>query len=146
MSRVFISGATGAGIYIHSHDHCLPHVHAVHRGEGWVVKTEFSFVSNRVEVQTVTPRDKPPLARALNALLSDIQEHLPRCRQTWWEVHQLTGLENRWAMVAAPGMIEMLPAPRPGAKRIIDARYDAATGRLQVVFRDGSRVEISLQP
>jgi hypothetical protein len=146
MSRVFVSETTGAVIYVHSNDHCSPHVHALHRGEGWLTRAGFSYVDSGVELKSVGPPDKPPLRRVVNGVLGDIQAHLADCRRIWWNVHQTTGLENRWAVVVAPGMIELLPAPRPGAKQIAGARYDPATGRLEVVFGDRSRVEIRLQP
>jgi hypothetical protein len=41
MSRVFISEGTGAGIYVFSDDHCPAHVHARHRGEGWIARVRF---------------------------------------------------------------------------------------------------------
>lgn len=44
VSRVFTSEITGAAIYVFSHDHCPPHVHARHRGDGWIARVAFSYV------------------------------------------------------------------------------------------------------
>ena len=142
MSRVFVSESTGAAVYVHSHDHCSPHVHARHRREAWVARVAFSYIDSEVELEDIAPTDRPPPRRILNALVDDIQGNLADCRRTWWTVQQTTGLANRWAIVPAPGVIELLPMQRSDARQIADARYcDAASQRLLVIFRDGSTLE-----
>ena len=141
MSRVFVSESTGAAVYVHSHDHCSPHVHAQHRRDAWVARVAFSYVDSEVELKDIAPTNRPPPRRILNAVVSDVQGHLADCRRTWWTVQQTTGLANRWAIVPAPGVIELLPMQKSYAKQIADARYDPASQRLLVIFRDGSRVE-----
>src|SRR5260370_35702984 len=69
MSRVFISEKTGAGIYVFSDDHCPAHVHARHRGEGWMARVRFSCLGSTVELISIVPiknvpsttRREPPL-------------------------------------------------------------------------------------
>ncbi len=71
MSRVFISEGTGAGIYVFSDDHCPAHVHARHRGEGWIARVRFSYLGSTVELISIVPiknvpsttRSEPPLER-----------------------------------------------------------------------------------
>ena len=70
MSRVFISDRTGAGIYVFSDDHCPAHVHARHRGEGWIARVRFSYLDSSVELVSIAPverastaRNEPPLER-----------------------------------------------------------------------------------
>src|SRR5271166_2963128 len=84
MSRVLISGSTGAAIYVFSDDHCPPHVHARHRGDGWLARVRFSYISTAVELMSIAPSKNVPLRRVVNRLLDDIQSGLPDCRKSWW--------------------------------------------------------------
>ena len=77
MSRVCISAGTGAGIYVFSDEHCPAHVHARHRGEGWIARVSFSFLESTVELMSIAPVKNIPLQRVVNRLLSDVQLRLP---------------------------------------------------------------------
>ncbi len=79
MGRVFISDSTGAGIYVFSDDHCPAHVHARHRGEGWIARLRFSYLGSTVELISMIPVKNVPLQRVVNRLLSDVQVRLPDC-------------------------------------------------------------------
>ena len=63
MSRVFVFEATGAVIYVFADDHCPPHVHARHRGEGWVARVGFSYIDSAVELISIAPLKNAPLQR-----------------------------------------------------------------------------------
>ncbi len=145
MSRVFISEETGAGIYVFSDDHCPAHVHARHRGEGWIARVRFSYLSTALELISLAPVKNIPLQRVVNRLLSDIQERLPDCRRSWWLMRRTTCLANQWAVVGEPGRIALLSKPTQNAKQITDAQYDPGNEQLHVVFRDGSTVEVELR-
>ena len=73
MSRVFVSESTGAAIYVFSDDHCPAHVHARHRGEGWIARVKFSYVNDAVKLMGIAPAKDIPLQRVVNRLLSDIR-------------------------------------------------------------------------
>ncbi len=83
MSRVFVSEGTGAAIYVFTDDHCPPHVHARHRGEGWVARVRFSYVTNAVALISIAPLKNVPLQRVVNRLLDDIQTRLADCRRSY---------------------------------------------------------------
>lgn len=146
MSRVFTSQSTGAGVYVFSDDHCPPHVHARHRGDGWIARVKFSFVSSAVELLSITPLKNSPLQRTVNRLLGDIEAELPSCRRTWWATRQTTCLVNQWAVVSAPGTIELLPELTANAKQIAEATYDPEQKRLRVTFEDGTTLDASTCP
>jgi hypothetical protein len=146
MSRIFVSEATGATIYVFADDHCPPHVHARHRGEGWVARVRFSYVGNAVELISIAPLKNVPLQRVVNALLDDIQARLADCRRSWWAMRQTTCLANQWAVMPSAEKIELRSEPTPSAKQIADATYDPTTGRLHVTFQDGTTAEASTQP
>jgi len=99
MSRVFSSDGTGAGIYVFSDDHCPAHVHARHRGQGWIARVKFSYLSSKVELISIAPVKNVPLQRVVNRLLSDVQVRLPDCRRSWWLMRGTTCLANQWAVV-----------------------------------------------
>ena len=65
MSRVFVSESTGAAIYVFSDDHCPAHVHARHRGEGWIARVKFSYANYAVELMSIAPAKDIPLQRVL---------------------------------------------------------------------------------
>lgn len=138
MSRVFVSPSTGAGVYVFADDHCPPHVHARHRGEGWVARVGFSFVTDGVRLVSVVPQRNVPPGRTLGTLLDDIADELAGCRRAWWQIRATVCLDNRWVRRAAAGTIELLAARGPGAKQVREARYDPGTCELTLLLRDGT--------
>lgn len=144
MAKVFTSEATGATVYVFSDDHCPPHVHARHRGEGWIARASFSFLRNAVELMSIQPLRKTPLLRTVNHLLDDIQGRLSDCRRCWWLIRRTTCLENQWARVPVPGRV-VISDHVPGARQIDDAEYDASASELHVSFCDGTTEAVRLQ-
>ena len=118
MSRLFLSARTGAGVYVFSDDHCPAHVHARHRGEGWIARVSFSYITSVVELMSIAPTKNVPLQRVLNHLLGDIEERLPDCRRSWWTTRRTMCLTNQWAIAQEPGRIEVLSESRPHAMAI----------------------------
>jgi hypothetical protein len=142
MSRVFVSEGIGAGIYVFSDDHCPPHVHARHRGDGWVARVGFSYVTSVVELISIAPVRNIPLQRVVNQLLDDVEAHLVICRRSWWEIRRTACLVNRWATIQKSGKIEISAADVAEAKQITGAEYNPDLGRLNVIFRDGTTAEL----
>ncbi len=112
MSRVFISEGTGAVVYVFSDDHCPPHVHARHRGDGWIARVRFSYVSGAVGLMSVAPLKNYPLQRTVARLLADIGAGLAGCRRSWWATKRTTCLVNQWAAVLPTGQVALSPGPR----------------------------------
>jgi hypothetical protein len=146
MSRVFVSEATGATVYVFADDHCPPHVHARHRSEGWVARVGFSYIASAVELISMAPLRNVPLQRAVNRLLDDVQARLADCGRSWWTTTRTTCLTNRWAVRRAAGEIELPPERTADAAQIADASYDPAGQRLRIVFRDGTAADMSTLP
>lgn len=120
-------------------DHPPPHVHFVHRGEGWTVRVRFSFLSDVVgryrEIRMVGHR---PTERTVNQVLDYVEARLPRCRERWWTFRGSTGLDGRWAEVSPTGVVRLpLVAPRQ-ARRVAQATYLAAAAEVRLVLDDGS--------
>lgn len=145
MSKVFTSEDTGAAVYVFSDDHCPPHVHARHRGEGWTARVSFSYLASATELMSIEPVKNVPMRRVVNRLLDEIQDRLSNCRSSWWKIRRTTCLANEWAMVRAPGNV-VVSDHVPGAKQIADADYDPTNELLRLVFRDGTAEEVRLRP
>ena len=145
MSRVFTSQSTGAEVYVFSDDHCPPHVHARHRGEGWIARVRFSFVGSEVALLSIAPLRNSPLQRTVNQLLDDIEAELLACRCSWWAAKHTTCLENRLAVISA-GIIEIPPNPRSTAKKIATATYNPDHDLVRVIFQDGTTMDASVPP
>ncbi len=146
MSRVFVSEGSGAAIYVFTDDHCPPHVHARHRGAGWVARVGFSYVTSTVALRSIAPLKNVPLQRVVNRLLDDVRTHLADCRRSWWETRRTTCLEHRWGVVSAAGTLALASERTRDARPIADASYDPATERLRATFQDGTTAEVSPQP
>jgi len=111
-----------------------------------MARVRFSYVSSAVELTSIEPAKNIPLQRVVNRLLSDVQQRLPDCRRGWWVTRRTTCLANQWAIVVAPGRIELLPKRARNTKQIADAQYDPTNERLHVAFRDGTTEEVRLRP
>lgn len=142
MSRVFTSKQTGAVIYVFADDHCPPHVHARHRGEGWVARVGFSYVTNKVRLISIMPLRNAPLQRVLGQLLDEVWAELAACRLAWWAARATTCLQNRWARASSAGP-EILAGPEKGALQVRDAGYLAETEQLRIFFMDGTTAQIA---
>jgi len=132
-------------VYVFSDDHCPPHVHARHRGEEWIARVSFSYLSSGTELMSIEPVKNVPMRRVINRLLEEIQDRLPDCRSSWWMTRRTTCLANQWAMVRARGKV-VVSDQVPGAQQIGDAQYEPTTERLHVNFRDGTTEEVRLRP
>src|SRR6185437_13428768 len=138
MSRLFVSARTGAAVYVFSDDHCPPHVHVRHRGEGWIARVRFSYLNSTVTLLSIAPTQNIPSQRVVNTLLSDIQAGLSECRRSWWNTRQTTCLENQWAAVPGPGKVELCAERTASARQIAQAPYDPDKESLRVIFRNGA--------
>jgi hypothetical protein len=79
-------------------------------------------------------------------LLSDVQLRLQDCRRGWWLTRGTTCLANQWAMVSKAGKTELLLKSTASAstKQIAEAEYDPSKEQVQVIFRDGTKVQVKL--
>jgi hypothetical protein len=134
----------GAGVYVFSDDHCPPHVHARHSGDGWIARVGFSFASNDLELLSIAPLRNSPVQRTVSRLLDDIKAELAACRRSWWVTRQTTSLAKQWAAATAPGVVEILSAASANARKIAEAIYDPDQERLPVTFSDGTTLDVSL--
>ncbi|MDR3525606.1 MAG: hypothetical protein P4L66_16060 [Acetobacteraceae bacterium] len=141
MAELFKS-TTGAKVVIASEDHCPPHVHALHRAEGWVVRLWFSFASRDTGVLSIAPTTGAVRPKQLNQMLDEISANLAACRKLWWHSMGTTCLENKWALLTSANHLAILNRRQNEAKRVRSAAYDAATHILKVTFTDDTQAVI----
>ena len=144
MSRIFVSQGTGATVYVFSNDHCPAHAHARHRGDGWIARISFSYLTSKVELMSLVPAKSIPSRQVVNGLMTDVQERLSGCRRSWWMNMRSACLANQWAIVRAPGKIELVSDRAPSARQIVDANYEPDSKRLRVEFQRGAKEEVQL--
>lgn len=141
MSRVFVSEGTGAMVYVFSNDHCPPHVSARHRGEEWIARVRFSFLTDTVELLSIEPLRHAPAQRLINRLLDEVRAQLSACRRSWWNTQRTVCFENRWVLVGPDGAVAPVVERVPEARQVIEATYDADARRLWMRFSDGTTAE-----
>ena len=138
-----ISESTGAAIYVFSDDHCPPHVHVRHRGDGWIARVRFSYLTSAVELMSVAPLRNYPLQRTVNRLLADTRAGLPGCRRSWWVTKRTACLINQWAVVLVTGRVELSLGPIANAKQIANATYDPDEESVRLDFQNGTTADVS---
>ncbi len=120
MVKLFDS-ACGAQVIIASNDHCPSHVHARHRGEGWVVRLAFDYLTDEVVVMSIAPTERMVTRPQIKLLMGEVADAIGACRAAWWAIQRTTCLENR----------------RTGVGMIKSANYDPEDGFVTLVFEDG---------
>jgi len=146
MSRVFVSRQTGAAVVIFSADHCPPHVHARHRGEGWVARVGFSYLSSDITLLSVMPVAAQPTRAVLRRLLDDVRGHLSLARSIWWDIQGTTCLENRFLALHPDGAAEVSTMPSPAASRLAAVDYDPDRRCLILWVDERPPVEVDIAP
>jgi len=136
VSRVFAIAAIGANGYVRSRDHCPPHVHITHRGEGWEARLAFSFLDGAIHLVDVTPLARAPRLAVLNMAASAVAAALPACRAAWWDIQGTTCLDGQWVKIAEDHTC--LPAHRMevGALQIDHSHYDVQRASVMAFFKN----------
>ncbi len=137
MGKVLNSAHAGATVYVFADDHCPPHVHARHRGNGWTARVRFSYVTDQVSVMSVTPLNMPIRPRVITSLLKDVQHSRLTCRRAWWDMQRTTCLANKWAVVRDE-QLHVLDRQVQGARQIDLAIYDPEHDCSVISFRDAT--------
>jgi hypothetical protein len=68
VSKVLDIATMGAKVYVRSRDHCPPHVHVTHAGEGWEARLAFSYLDASIRLLDVVPLARAPRLAVLNTV------------------------------------------------------------------------------
>ena len=134
-------------VFIAAEDHPPPHVHAVHKAEGWVARFRFSFLSDVTGLYRFRRRGRRPTLAMLDSVAGAIMGNLPACRESWWHTHgsrheiNLVGrrVETRRIEGGDGFMARVALAPGRAAVGIVSAAYDPGCGRVTLGL-DGGRM------
>ncbi len=127
-----------AKVFLKTRDeHCPPHVHIGHRGEGWEAKIGFSYVDDTVSVMEIYPSRGRPTLATMNAAMAEIVANLTDCRSKWLKVVPDLDLNNKWVQISADGKVRLLRQKTKKAVRIQSASYDPGTCVVTLRMQDG---------
>jgi len=118
-------------------EHCDPHVHAFHEGEGWELRIFFSYVSSTV-MPELPPLAGSPSARQVQACMDKVTDRLDACREAFWKAVQNVCLRNRYVVLRGGYVLEA-HAATPGALKVTAAHYVAAANLIE--FRAQGKIQ-----
>jgi hypothetical protein len=136
MSRVLDIAAIGANVYVRSRDHCPPHVHITHKGEGWEARLAFSFLDGSIHLLDVIPLAHAPRLTVLNMVASAVVAALPACRAAWWNIQGTTCLDGQWLKIVENDICLPVSRTEVGALQIDRSHYDIQRAVVVVVFKN----------
>nr|USU34127.1 hypothetical protein NG677_10915 [Methylobacterium sp. OTU13CASTA1] len=138
-------------VFIAAEDHPPPHIHAHHASEGWTARFRFSFLSDITGLYRFRRRQRRPGVATLNAVADAIMDHLPACREAWWNTHG-----SRHGIGLVNQRVEFRPTPDgdgvrarvarkadPHAASITTAAYDVRTGRVTLSLANGRTLSLT---
>jgi hypothetical protein len=93
MSKV--ASFQGVNIVVRTRDeHCEPHVHAYHTGQGWEMRLYFSYVSGQsIELELIYGR--VPSQTVVQRIMDKVIDNLDKARELFWDAVQTVCLENK---------------------------------------------------
>ncbi|MGU3590445.1 hypothetical protein ACLBYF_15040 [Methylobacterium brachiatum] len=135
-------------VFIAAEDHPPPHVHAHHPSEGWTARFRFSFLSDITGLYRFKRRQFRPTIGTLNDLADAIMQHLPACREEWWNTHgpqNGIGLINQRietrAIPTGDKLIARVPLkPDRNMAGITAASYNSRNGKVSLSLSDGQKL------
>lgn len=108
MSKV--TSFKGIDIVIRTRDeHCEPHVHAFHIGQGWELRVFFSYVSDEI-IEIELLHGKSPKQAVVQEIMNKVIDHLDGARELFWEAVGDTCLNNKYIVVVKGVVRSALPA------------------------------------
>lgn len=102
-------------------EHCEPHVHVYHLGQGWELRIFFSYISPQVTGIELR-HGRVPARSMVQIVISKVTRHLDKARELFWRAAHTVCLDNRYVLVVA-GVVRAAQRETAGAVRIRVARY-----------------------
>jgi hypothetical protein len=115
----------GIDIVVRTRDeHCEPHVHAFHDGEGWELRIYFSFVTPRI-IEVDVYHGVAPKQKIVQECMNKVTDNLDKARKLFWEAVKTVCLDNKFVVVVN-GEVQPSNSSVPGALRVKTASYNVA--------------------
>jgi hypothetical protein len=125
-------------------EHCEPHVHAIHGGEGWELRIFFSYVTAGI-VDVELYCGSTPKKKVIQACMNKVIDKLDKARKLFWEAVQKVCLDNQFVAIV-DGVIEPASVHSPGAMRVKSARYDVKKKSIEFIALGSEEAFIGLCP
>ncbi len=112
-------------------EHCGPHVHAFHEGNGWELKIFFSFAGAEI-VKVTLEAGRLPKQRVVQKCMDAVTDNLDECRKQFWEgvgLHCCLG--NQYVTIDEHGCVRDATARTAGALLVQTASYVVSSGSLE---------------
>ena len=127
MSKV--TGFSGIDIVIRTRDeHCEPHVHVFHAGQGWELRVFFSYVSDQI-IDIELLHGRTPRQTVVQAVMDKVIDHLDKARELFWEAVRTVCLDNKYIVVN--GVAQEAGRETAGAVLVRTARYLPASKSIE---------------
>ena len=140
-----VTSFNGIEIVVRTRDeHCEPHVHAFHEGEGWELRIFFSFVTPHI-VDVERYHGAAPKEGVVQACMNKVIDLLDKLRKLFWDAVQTVCLDNKFVAVVN-GVVQPVSSKTPGALRVRMARYDAKEESIELTARGLARPIIGKCP
>jgi hypothetical protein len=128
MSKV--TSFKGINVVVRTRDeHCEPHVHAYHAGQGWEIRVYFSYVSDRIiELELIYGR--VPGQSVVQAIMDKVIDNLDKARELFWNAVQTVCLDNKYIVVVR-GVAHSARQATAGAVLVTTASYLGASRSIE---------------
>ena len=128
MSKV--TSFRGIDIVIRTRDeHCEPHVHAFHTGQGWELRVFFSYVSDEI-IGVELCHGKMPEQTLVQSGMNKVIDHLDEALELFWGAVRNVCLDNKHIVVEKGVARTAMPNAR-GAVLVKTARYIVASKSIE---------------
>ncbi len=129
----------GIDIIVRTRDeHCEPHVHVLHEGDGWELRIYFSFATSQIE-ELELYHGTAPKEKIVQACMDKVIDNLDKARELFWDAVQNVCLDNKFIAINS-GVIQVADSKSPGAVQIKTARYVAKTKSIEYTVQGDSIV------
>lgn len=128
MSKV--ASFKGIDVVIRTRDeHCEPHVHAFHVGQGWELRVFFSYVSDEI-IDVELLHGKLPKQAVVQTIMDKVIDHLDKAREFFWDAVHNVCLDNQY-IVVANGVARSATQDIKDAVLVKTARYIPTSGSIE---------------
>lgn len=112
-------------------EHCGPHVHALHEGDGWELKIFFSYADDKI-IEVELAIGALPKQKVIQKCMDAVIDKLDECRKQYWEgVGKECCLVNQHVTIDQGGYVWDATAKTPGAMLVNTAKYLVSSKSLQ---------------
>ncbi len=140
-----VASFSGIDIVVRTRDeHCEPHVHAFHEGDGWELRIYFSYVTDEI-IEVDLYEGSAPAAKVIQACMDKVTDCLDKARKLFWDAVQKVCLDNKVVEVV-DGVIQV-PAKKPTNPLVVSsAKYVSKNKSIEFTVKGSTQSYIARCP